>query len=73
MRNKDDFNAVVGFICFVVVVSGLGFLCGAAFVQDSGYRQGQIDALTGTVRYRLKDNADGTRVWVEIPDAKRGE
>lgn len=30
------------------------------------YRQGQIDALTGEVRYELVDQPDGTREWVEI-------
>ena len=43
---------------FIVIMSGI-------FVEYSTfYKSGQIDALTGRVLFELKDQPDGTRVWV---------
>ncbi|MBE3139023.1 MAG: hypothetical protein IMZ53_00405 [Thermoplasmata archaeon] len=36
------------------------------FGQIIGYKYGQIDALTGKVKYQLVTNPDSTRVWMEI-------
>lgn len=33
---------------------------------EEGYKQGQIDALTGKVKYELSKNEDGELVWTEI-------
>lgn len=30
------------------------------------YKQGQIDAMTGKVKYELQTQNDSTRIWVEI-------
>lgn len=33
---------------------------------DKGYKQGQIDALNGKVKYKKEKNQDGETVWMEI-------
>ncbi len=36
---------------------------GVAF-YDSAYKQGQIDAINGQIKFRLKNNKDGSAEWV---------
>lgn len=49
----------------------IGMLISAAVVFSwmlfsiSEYKQGQIDALTGNVKYELKTESDSTRIWIE--------
>lgn len=31
--------------------------------KDSSYKKGQIDALTGKIKYRLITNNDSTKTW----------
>ena len=54
---------------FMAFMIGVGIMWGVTLVIDVGartsYRQGQIDALTGTVKYELQTQSDSTRVWVE--------
>ena len=56
--------AVIGvcIVCTVLYVSGADY--------DKGYRQGQIDALTGTVKYELVTQADSTKMWQEVSDGQ---
>ena len=35
---------------------------------DDGYKQGQIDALTGSIRYKLEQQQDGTTIWRKIEE-----
>jgi len=35
------------------------------FPNTSGYRQGQIDAINGIIKYELKTNPDKTVEWVK--------
>lgn len=30
-----------------------------------GYKQGQIDALSGSIEYELRENKDGSKTWEE--------
>lgn len=34
--------------------------------DKNSYKQGQIDALTNNIHYKLETQADSTKVWVEI-------
>ena len=34
--------------------------------EEQAYRQGQIDALSGTVKYELVVQPDSSRIWEEI-------
>ena len=42
-----------------------GHLGGRREGKEIGYRQGQIDAVTGCVRYELVVHPDSTRTWEE--------
>ena len=53
-------------LCFSCIL--LGLLVGDAIGESRGYKKGQIDALTGNVRYELRVQNDSTRVWVKIPE-----
>ena len=59
--NDDGFGAFFAGIFF-------GLIIGAMFVGflKPSYEDGQIDALTGNIRYELVVNADSTRTWEEI-------
>ena len=54
--------------CFCVG-SFIGFVTGCVFgLQQNGpdiYRQAQIDALTGNVKYELVKQPNGETLWVE--------
>ncbi len=50
-----------GWFMIGVVVTLLIFM----YVVDP-YKQGQVDALTGNVKYELVTQDDSTRVWKEI-------
>ena len=52
---------VVGLVSGVVSESN-----GHSRGHNRGYRAGQIDALTGTVKYELVTYPDSTRAWEEI-------
>lgn len=49
-----------------LIVSIAGFIL-AILVSDA-YRVGQIDALTGKVKYHLVVKPDSTRVWEKIDE-----
>lgn len=35
-------------------------------ISNDSYKQGQIDALTGKIQYRLEKQPDGSTEWKEI-------
>ncbi|MFA5453468.1 MAG: hypothetical protein WC248_07835 [Candidatus Methanomethylophilaceae archaeon] len=35
---------------------------------DDAYKQGQIDALTGKICYKLEQQQDGTTIWIKIKE-----
>ena len=37
---------------------------------NDGYREGQIDALSGNKKYEKKDNKRGETIWAEIENHK---
>lgn len=36
--------------------------------SEDGYKQGQIDALQGKIKYRLSKNENGEEVWTKIEE-----
>ena len=54
-------------VCFVVMI-----LCiiGASFVIEQGYRQGQIEAINGIIKYELTTKPDNSIVWVKKDGGK---
>ena len=63
VRDKSK-RLALGFLAILFVV-----LFGNIYGSLS-YKNGQIDAITGNVKYELKTQADSTRVWV---DKEQGE
>ncbi len=58
-------DKLFGFIILAFVLLFIGFGIGGACDPGDKYRQGQIDALTGKVKYELKVNPDSTVTWYE--------
>lgn len=64
-------QAIVGYLTLVALLCVLAL---ASIGYDSersyedGYRQGQIDALSGNVKYQLVTRIDSSRVWVEVKE-----
>lgn len=55
------------FLLFIVLGTILGVLL-FAITQDifgTTYKHGQIDALTGKIKYELVTNPDSTKTWEE--------
>ena len=50
------------------LVSILSFLFGALALGTIEYKRGQIDALTGDIKYELVTSSDSTRVWKWIDE-----
>ena len=64
MKSTDTF---ISFMMGMVVM-GIIMLLITVFMdpQLKGYKQGQIDALTGKIKYTLVTNPDSTREWKDI-------
>ena len=77
-------SLIVTFVLFLTVEGELKpylliiFLMGLCFLllgffkygETRGYKKGQIDALTGTVKYQLVDNPDKSKTWELKKDGK---
>jgi len=54
-----------------VAITTLAFAFILAGVLDRGdYKQGQIDAINGIIKYSLQEQENNTVVWVEIDEQK---
>lgn len=59
---NDNLDINYGGICFIF----LGLILIIIFkvsLEIQSYRQGQIDSLTGKVKYELKIQSDSTKTW----------
>lgn len=65
IKDKDFPALLYGLISIAVIL----FLALLIFYY-SDYRQGQIDSLTGKIRYELVTKPDSTKVWQEIKQTK---
>ena len=52
------------FTAWIVIVGSLIII--PQFDLNLDYRQGQIDALSGNIKYELITNPDSSRTWKEI-------
>ena len=59
-------NETIGGIIFSAITGSLlGILITILFFAND-YKNGQIDALNGNVKYELITNQDSTRIWERI-------
>lgn len=67
--HNDDVTGLDLFVWFVMSV--FGFIAGivvASNIIEDRYKEGQIDALTGTVHYELVTQPDSSRVWERVDE-----
>lgn len=58
-------NEGIAFIIGIILGAAVIVISSGIFVENTmPYKAGQIDALSGKVLYELKDQPDGTRIWV---------
>ena len=55
----------IGFIVIAVAIILLITIEILDDLEEHDYKQGQIDALSGEVKYKLVTNPDSTRTWIE--------
>ena len=61
-RRGETIESVIAVFCILVlVVLGLIWMSSASY--NSGYRDGQIDALEGTVEYKSVESPAGDTYW----------
>ena len=53
---------------------GIGFVLGcmlSAIVMGNWYKEGQIDAINGKIKYELVTQSNGSTEWEKIDDADK--
>ena len=66
---SDLLKGIIFFVVIVIIATSLVF--GAIFlvsfgpIYNEGYKKGQIDALTGNVKYVLIEKETKEKVWME--------
>ena len=62
--SSSDNTATWAFFVALLCAAALVFLSGYMTGHGLGYRDGQIDAISGVeIRYELQENPDGTVTW----------
>jgi hypothetical protein len=56
----------VALISLIMLIFGMGIMMIILVATDATYRDGQIDAVTGKMYYKLVTNPDSTREWVVV-------
>lgn len=51
------------FICGIIAGLIIATLLTAKESTNEGYKQGQIDAINGKIKYELKENEDKSKTW----------
>jgi hypothetical protein len=57
---------IIAIFFFVTFLGMVAYVIYANYHE--GYKKGQIDALSGNVKYELKENEQGETTWQEIKD-----
>jgi hypothetical protein len=57
---SDWIKVMVGGIIFILLFITFGFIVG----RENGYKDGQIDALTGKIVYCLERQANNELIWM---------
>ena len=66
-EDMEQRSTKVVIMIMLLVCLAVGFVL---IGKDIGHRQGQIDALTNNVQYKLITMPDSTKVWERIGDSK---
>ena len=71
MKDKWDWIMLVGgvlAITLAIVAFGVDTHRKRDLSDQQHYRQGQVDALSGVVKYELVEQPDGSKSWEKITD-----
>ena len=52
----------------LVIIALMGAIFFGWSIQNDEYKDGQVDALTGNIKYELTEHPDSTKTWEEIGD-----
>ncbi len=64
MKNEDAVFAAGFLLGFVTVL----FLCVIFFIIRPNYKDGQIDAINGVIKYELQVQHDGSTDWEKVSE-----
>ena len=64
MTNSDKGGIMLFFFCILFFCLGILFTINLTY--DKRYKDGQIDALNGIVKYKKEIQKDSSVIWVEI-------
>ena len=59
-------NILIGITFFVIAMFVMAIVVIIKDTKEEGYKQGQIDALSGNPKYELGKNEHGETVWKKI-------
>lgn len=59
--NKVDKFSIIFIIIIIILIWSFGFYLGL----NNGYKEGQIDAINGVIKYELVINKDKSMTWAE--------
>ena len=65
---RENTKNAVATIILMVVIAALGFGIGASLLGPHRYKQGQIDAINGIIKYELVVQPNGSMQWEESND-----
>jgi len=65
MRVIETAHLLCNYALFLLVGTLIGLTIGAYLANTVTYKQAQIDALTGHVKYELTTRPNGETVWTE--------
>jgi len=69
MNDNKFITSLISFVCGIIFMS-LMVVFELAFTADDDdsirYKQGQIDAMTGKIKYHLVVQPDSTKTWEKI-------
>lgn len=65
--NREGISMDDGLVVMMLMLFIIGVTIGILYTTNY-YKQGQIDALTGKIKYRLIVNPDSTRTWERVGD-----
>ena len=71
MRDKDAWGCVLGGFLFGWILA-IG-LASAFSTHTRPYKEGQIDALNGKIKYELVEQSDGSIKWKRVKGDDDGE
>ena len=56
----------LGGCCAIILIMIAIGVYESAKAKEKGYMEGQIDALSGNIKYQLQTQSDSSTIWVEI-------